>query len=55
MRGRGTKRHPAGYWLRIPVMAIGYSSRRRSPVPVIAIMAVRCGNVCHDGSAASRR
>jgi hypothetical protein len=41
--------------VRIPVMAIGYSSRRRSPVPVIAIMAVRCGNVCHDGSAASRR
>jgi hypothetical protein len=27
--------------LRIPVMAIGYSSRRRSPIPVIAIMAGR--------------
>jgi hypothetical protein len=27
--------------LRIPVMAIGYSSRRRSRIPVIAIMAGR--------------
>jgi 2-polyprenyl-6-methoxyphenol hydroxylase-like FAD-dependent oxidoreductase len=27
--------------VRIPVMAIGYSSRRRSPIPVIAIMAGR--------------
>jgi hypothetical protein len=27
--------------VRIPVMAIGYSSRRRSLIPVIAIMAGR--------------
>jgi hypothetical protein len=27
--------------MRIPVMAIGYSSRRRSRIPVIAIMAGR--------------
>jgi hypothetical protein len=30
-----------GMRLRIPVMAIGYSSRRRSLIPVIAIMAGR--------------
>jgi len=42
-------------WLRIPVMAIGYSSRRRSLIPVIAIMAGRRSKAGHDGSAARRR
>jgi hypothetical protein len=42
-------------WLRIPVMAIGYSSRRRSLIPVIAIMAGRQSKAGHDGSAARRR
>jgi hypothetical protein len=37
-RGSKRKRVPQ---LRIPVMAIGYSSRRRSSIPVIAIMADR--------------
>jgi hypothetical protein len=41
--------------LRIPVMAIGYSSRRRSLIPVIAIMADRQSRLGHDGSAARRR
>ena len=41
--------------LRIPVMAIGYSSRRRSLIPVIAIMAGRRSKAGHDGSAARRR
>jgi hypothetical protein len=41
--------------LRIPVMAIGYSSRRRSLIPVIAIMAGRQEQGGHGGSAARRR
>jgi hypothetical protein len=41
--------------VRIPVMAIGYSSRRRSLIPVIAIMAGRQSKAGHDGSAARRR
>jgi hypothetical protein len=42
-------------YMRIPVMAIGYSSRRRSLIPVIAIMAGRQSKAGHDGSAARRR
>jgi hypothetical protein len=51
----GRSAAPPSSALRIPVMAIGYSSRRRSLIPVIAIMAGRQSKAGHDGSAARRR